>query len=1065
LAKKKSNIQVKLSKALVLNRWILSQFGVNDLSSLADGEMKRSVYEGYDEDNKSHYHHFLIGRQFTFPGISKSQLIAWDQNIVSHTQHISAHRDSPVKWKYFQYLGLLFTELYLEHYFTDREGLLIKLNAYVDDWNNPLDNTVPSTGNFVCEPFTLNEINKLAFWNATGSGKTLLMHINILQYKHYVGLYGSKADMNKVLLVTPNEGLSAQHLEEFKASNLEAEIFSKRAGSMFSGKMVEVIEISKLAEESGEKTVSTEAFETNNLVLVDEGHRGVAGEQWKKRRDYLSETGFAFEYSATFGQAVSAANGATKKVLMQEYSKSILMDYSYKYFYEDGYGKDYRILNIPEQGQNEFLRKYLTGALLSYYQQHRIYGEHANWNSIFNLHLPLWVFVGGSVNAVRTVDKKETSDVITIIEFFKEFIQDPILSKQHLQEFLTGSDGIVNQKNVSVFAGQFNYLLKNALTIEDLYRDILAKVFHAETSGATIYLDQLKGQDGELGIRVGTKYFGVINVGDEAKLFKLCQERGIPGEALDFSTSLFKTINDKSSEITLLIGAKKFTEGWSSWRVSTMGLMNIGRSEGSQIIQLFGRGVRLKGYNFSLKRSAGLDQDQRPEMKIPKELKPMETLQIFGIRADYMQQFREFLEEEGLPANDSNFIQVEMPVMITTDLGKIKLKVLQVKEGNDFKKDVVVPVKYNHEIGKQVVRLEWYPKVQALAGKGGEIALPHLELNQVLTESQLAFIDWTEVFFNLQQYKNERSWYNLSLQIDELKSIIRNPYWYQLVIPAGALEPNTFRKVKEWQAIVTSLLRGYVDRYYNMVKSGYLSERMETVELTPGHPNFMEHYRFEIEQSRDDIIQRLVKINEFLKKSAANIDETINGDIKVFSVMNHLYNPLVFFDNKSYKDIVRLSPVALNDSENQFITDLKHFHKNNPGFFKNRMLYVLRNQSRKGIGFFEANGFYPDFILWVIEGDHQYITFIDPKGLRQISGFEHPKLRFHKSIKNTIEKFVREKDDKVTLNAFIVSQTSHEEVRHWQNGETITAFNARNVYFMTEQRAVYIQNILNGVLE
>jgi hypothetical protein len=34
-----------------------------------------------------------------------------------------------------------------------------------------------------------------------------------------------------------------------------------------------------------------------------------------------------------------------------------------------------------------------------------------------------------------------------------------------------------------------------------------------------------------------------------------------------------------------------------------MGLLNIGKGEGPQIIQLFGRGVRLKGKNLSLKRS------------------------------------------------------------------------------------------------------------------------------------------------------------------------------------------------------------------------------------------------------------------------------------------------------------------------------------------------------------------------------------------------------------------------------------------------------------------------------
>ena len=41
-----------------------------------------------------------------------------------------------------------------------------------------------------------------------------------------------------------------------------------------------------------------------------------------------------------------------------------------------------------------------------------------------------------------------------------------------------------------------------------------------------------------------------------------------------------------------------------------MGLMNVGKGEGAQIIQLFGRGVRLKGYDLSLKRS-GQDADPR----------------------------------------------------------------------------------------------------------------------------------------------------------------------------------------------------------------------------------------------------------------------------------------------------------------------------------------------------------------------------------------------------------------------------------------------------------------------
>ena len=88
-----------------------------------------------------------------------------------------------------------------------------------------------------------------------------------------------------------------------------------------------------------------------------------------------------------------------------------------------------------------------------------------------------------------------------------------------------------------------------------------------------------------------------------------------------------------------------------------MGLMNIGRSEGSEIIQLFGRGVRLKGKDFCLKRSRRIEG-----IRAPKEMERLETLNVFGIRADYMRQFKEYLEEEGLPANEDR-IDFVLPVI------------------------------------------------------------------------------------------------------------------------------------------------------------------------------------------------------------------------------------------------------------------------------------------------------------------------------------------------------------------------------------------------------------------
>lgn len=69
-------------------------------------------------------------------------------------------------------------------------------------------------------------------------------------------------------------------------------------------------------------------------------------------------------------------------------------------------------------------------------------------------------------------------------------------------------------------------------------------------------------------------------MGGDAKLVKLCEENGLATGEREFSGSLFHEINMPLSKVNLLIGSKKFTEGWSSWRVSTMGLMNVGQTEG-----------------------------------------------------------------------------------------------------------------------------------------------------------------------------------------------------------------------------------------------------------------------------------------------------------------------------------------------------------------------------------------------------------------------------------------------------------------------------------------------------
>ena len=67
-------------------------------------------------------------------------------------------------------------------------------------------------------------------------------------------------------------------------------------------------------------------------------------------RNALCEKGFSFEYSATFGQAVK---GNAK--LTELYAKSTLFDYSYRYFYGDGFGSG-------SLSKDTYVRTLLTGA-------------------------------------------------------------------------------------------------------------------------------------------------------------------------------------------------------------------------------------------------------------------------------------------------------------------------------------------------------------------------------------------------------------------------------------------------------------------------------------------------------------------------------------------------------------------------------------------------------------------------------------------------------------------------------------------------------------------------------
>jgi hypothetical protein len=156
--------------------------------------------------------------------------------------------------------------------------------------------------------------------------------------------------------------------------------------------------------------------------------------------------------------------------------------------------------------------------------------------------------------------------------------------------------------------------------------------------------------------------------------------------------------------------------------------------------------------------------------------------------------------------------------------------------------------------------------------------------------------------------------------------------------------------------------------------------------------------------------------------------------------------------------------VPLNKGEYAFVDDLKTYHAREKSFFSDKELFLLRNQSKgNGLSFFNAGNFYPDFILWLIVGEKQFVNFIDPKGLLHIQGFNDPKIRFHKTIKD-IEK--RLGKPSICLNAFTVSNTHFDKISWWNTGAEIEKeFKNNHVLFQNDDKNGYIASFFNAVLE
>ena len=1031
---------MKLANSLVLFKYLLTQFGFKTFDEL------KEKFSGFaprmDSAGQSLYANMLLASPVK---ISKNDILRYDTIILEYEEMLRKNRAEPyLSFKYFQYFALLFTEFYFENYQSSKEIFLQELNAFKNaqrDFND-------------IEDFQASDLKKLAYWMATGSGKTLIMHVNYWQLKKYF------KDWENIILITPNEGLSLQHYEEFCKSGIKAKLYSGSEESLKTqaGEVL-IIEITKLVKGKEGEGVSVDVdyfSESRNLVFIDEGHKGQRSEEkaWKQLREHLTrgEDSFAVEYSATFGQII----GNREKDLLNEYGKAIIFDYSYRHFYLDGYGKDFTVFNITAETSysDEQIELLLTGSLLGFYEQLILFEKYRRELEAYNIEKPLWIFVGSKVvgkkSSLTQGEKKSVSDVALVLKYLKKILSNPKGLQDVINKILDENSGLMGIQGEDIFKSHFHYLKQNR---PDAHQ-ILERIFNGT---GELEAWQLKQAEGEIGLKtsLAENYFGVINIGDVSSFKKKLIEDfkdSLEIKEDNFSTSLFQNIPQMNSTVNVLIGSKKFVEGWNSWRVSSMGLMNMGKNEGTQIIQLFGRGVRLKGRDFSLKRE---------EDGAPYYIRALQTISIFGLNAEYMNNFLTSIEKE-----IDKYREFSIPIKFNAEeKWNDRIVTVKTEENLNFRK-AIISLELDDRILKRV-QINLRPKVAVKEGIKGYVAEPdenYFEDSNFL-KTYFAFIDFDKLYLATLQYKSIRRYSNLVIRKEILSEIIKSDLYQILVLPNQfTIEDALSGKV---QNIAFSIVKDYIDKFYSAKEKDFVTRNLTY--------DFLNKNKYsQLFPENDQIIVKIPesKIDE-LEKIFKDFDNFYKNDIKEIPTIHfdkHLYSPIAVYQKG--KENIKTIPVKLNEGEKVFITHLREYFWIRLNSNKDIEVFVLRNLSKRGLGFFmESSSFFPDFIIWLIKNKTQYIIFVDPKGILMLGNFGHEKILFCTEIIKEIERKVkakmRDNGEKIQihLQACILSFSKYDDIKEiWgEQNATIADFKRHNVLFM-DDRKQYILDIFDKII-
>ncbi|PDX53392.1 restriction endonuclease subunit R [Helicobacter pylori] len=780
-----------------------------------------------------------------------------------------------------------------------------------------------------------NFINRLAFYMATGSGKTIVIIklVELLSVAMGMGLIPKK----NIMFFSANENLIKQFEKEIEKYN-RGKDFSKqidfknpksvthkdfhRTPKDFFEKIALFYYRADLMsdEESKENLLNYKDCWDNgeNYVILDEAHKGNKTESKRQAIfSLLSQKGFLFNFSTTFTEESDLIT-AVYNLSVGEWVKL-------------GYGKESVLLkknnlsafkelkDLNDREKEIALLKALL--LLGMQKRYKVKGY---------FHDPLMLVFTHSVNVKNSDAEIFFKTLARVIENDNEgdFLKakDDLLEELKNPEFLFSDDK--DQKYQKYKIEVFEEGLKGMD-----FKGLKEEVFYASNGHIEVIINPKNNQEIAFKLNTSDKVFCLIRIGDITEWIReKLKSVKVVSKNLSFKEESYFSQIDKSS-INILVGSRAFDTGWDSTRPSVILFLNIGLDDDAKklVKQSFGRGVRIESVKNQRQRLAYLDIDEAIKDKLKPNAAMLETLFVIPTNHASLEAILKFQKEsENKGENRGSWREIKL-------------------EKTPMKHALFVPC---------------YRKEQTNALK--------IPPSASFKMSEKNFKDLKE-YFHLMSEKHFI-----------LKHEIYNPKDYTLL--KEMIQTAHFKKVPTWH---------YKDLDYMIseIKGKlYPNQKVPKDEFNALDSEKIVHFkRVKVRaDKKEKLIQTIQEVKEYapLDTEKHKQDRTFKvDDAELLKLKEHYYTPLIKAKNCDWlKHVVKVK------SESDFLEELLKITEtlqDNYDFWAfSKIDEHLDNLFIPYIDNAAERRFFPDFIFWLQKGNTQIICFIDPKGSKH-TDYEH----------------------------------------------------------------------------